>query len=167
MQLFGRTRTALDAARDVQASRASDALDLYESMWKPPVAAVTVGLSDIPGLLHGTYGMDTAMMVPAFARGLNVITGVGSGLPLRDIDPATGQLAPRGGLTAQQAPWPNHTWAALWRRTLADMVCHGYAVWHVTERDGQDHPIEVHPQDRDWWHIGQDCWTVASPPQTR
>jgi hypothetical protein len=162
VQVFGASRRAVTAARDVQAS-AAQALDLYDSMWRAPVAAVTVGLSDIPGLL-GTFGIDTAMMVPAFARGMNVITGVGSGLPLVDIDPTTGQQLAPAGLTAQQDPWRGRTWAALWRHTLTDMVARGAAVWLVTERDGFGHPTRVQPIDRDWWHIGEDAWAVPSPP---
>lgn len=142
MALFGATRRALNAAAEVQASAASD---LYGSMWKPTAAAYTISTGDIPGLLGGVYGLDTAMMVPSFARGMSVITAVGSGLPLRDIDPATGGVLQPYALTAVVSMWPGHPVSALWRVTLTDMVAHGKAHWRVLARNQFGHPTAVEP----------------------
>lgn len=144
MRLFGATRTALGASRDVAAS-ASQALDLYESMWRPGPAAVTIGTADIPGLLGGVFGLDTAMMVPAFARGMNLITGVASGLPLIDLDPTTGERLQPYALTAREAMWPGRPNVSLFRVTVRDLVADGVAYWHVLARNGNGHPTAVEP----------------------
>lgn len=154
--LFPRSRRAVAAAREVRGS-ASEALDLYESMWKPPPAAYTITPSDIPGLIGGAFGLDAAMSVPAFARGMHVITGIGSSLPLVDLDPATGGPLPRYGLTAAPTMWIGHTDAELWRRTIADLVCHGHAVWAVIASNEHGHPTSVHPVEDarcEWYEWG-------------
>lgn len=132
----------------MQAS-ASDALNLYESMWKPGAAAYTIGVADIPGLINGAFGLDTAMQVPAFARGVNVITGVAAGLPLVDLDPATGEALQPYALTAREAMWPGRPNAALFRRTVRDLVCEGVAYWRVLDRNALGHPTAVEPIDGD------------------
>jgi HK97 family phage portal protein len=140
VQIFSSARRAVNAARNVE-----QALDLYESMWKPSPAAYTVGLGDIPGLVNGSYGLDTAMMVPAFARGMNVITGVASGLPLVDRDPQSGAVMQPYALTAVEAMWPGHTNVELMRVTITDLVAHGTAYWRVLRRNANGHPEAVDP----------------------
>jgi HK97 family phage portal protein len=145
VQLFGRTRAAVDAANILNASRLSDAVDLYESMWQPPAPAYTVGTGDIPGLINGAYGLGTALMVPAFARGLNVICGVASSLPLVDLDPRTGTRMQPYALTAQDAMWPGRVNSELVRVTVTDLVAYGEAYWRVLRRNGLGHPEAVEP----------------------
>lgn len=133
------------AARDVQAAATPD--DLYQSMWKPSAAAYVIGTADIPGLINGAFGFDSAMQVPAFARGVNVITGVAAGLPLIDLDPASGERMQPYGLTAREAMWPGRPNAALFRRTVRELVCDGVAYWRVLDRNAYGHPTAVEPVD--------------------
>jgi HK97 family phage portal protein len=162
---FQGTRTALNAAKQVEASALDD---LQNSMWQAPAPAYTIGTQQVPGLLSGAFGIDTAMQVPAFARGVSVITGVGSGLPLLDIDPATGGPLQPYGLTARPAMWPGNPNATLWRMTLTELVAHGRAHWRVLARNALGHPVAVEPIPRDRLTVhevgemlidGQRVWT--------
>lgn len=114
-------------------------------MWRPPTPTHTVGVENVPGLISGAFGIDTAMLVPAFARGMAVITGVGSGLPLRDLDPRTGAPIQSYALTAAESMWPGHPQVELWRVTLTDLAAHGTAHWRVLARNSYGHPVAVEP----------------------
>jgi HK97 family phage portal protein len=95
----------------------------------PP--AYTIGMENIPGLLGGQYGMAAAMQVPAFARGMGVIADTLAGMPLRSLDPRTGeQIEPRGILASQSIDpaLPNVTTIRL---TAASLVGYGVAYWAV------------------------------------
>jgi HK97 family phage portal protein len=131
--MFGASRRAVAAARDVHAATAP--ADPHGILPAPPVPAYTIGVNNIPGLLGGWMSRDTAMMVPAFARGLDLITGVAAGFPLVEYD-RDGQPMPGYGFTAQDRPSyedgvPRVTTI---RRTVADLVCEGHAYWYIPSR---------------------------------
>lgn len=124
MRLFGAPGTALAAARDVRA--AASVLPA-----RTP-AAHTITTDDIPGLIGGWMTRDTAMMVPAFARGLDLITGIASGFPLLELAADGTPMQPLG-FTAAPSYEDGVPRVTTMRRTVADLVCDGRAYWIGTE----------------------------------
>ena len=152
MRLFGATGTALAAARDVQAAASI--------LPAPRPAAVTIGTDDIPGLLGGWMTRDTAMMVPAFARGLDLITGIASGFPLLEFGADGSPVQPLGFTSAPsyEAGIPRVTTI---RRTVADLVCEGKAYWVTTRAQAvTGYPAEVQRVDPINVTRDRDGWTV-------
>lgn len=128
-------------------SRGSDlvasAADWRDILTPAPRPVYTIGAADVSGLIGGSFGLDTAMMVPAFARGMDVIAGQLSGLPLVDMDPATGTLLTPQGLTARPTMSPGLPNATLMRRTATELVAYARAYWRVTAVDGLGWPTAV------------------------
>jgi len=106
------------------------------------------------------WGIDTAMMVPSFARGMGVITGVLAALPLVDLDPRTGLALPPQGLTAQPTFCPGMPNTTLMRVTGTDLVAWGKAFWRVTAVDGLNWPTAVEPLDKDRVTAEDGAWLV-------
>lgn len=82
------------------------------------------------------------MLVPAFARGLDLITAVGSGMPLVETDAAGARLQPLG-FTARPTMEPGVPDVTLLRRTFADLVAYGWATWGIDGRLDNGYPAAV------------------------
>ena len=124
---------ALNAAADV---------DRFGILPPAPVAASTIGLEQIPGLLGGWMSEETARLVPAFTRGLDLISGVAACFPLIELDPEGLPLQPLG-FTARASYEAGIPKTVTIRRTVADMVCEGRAYWVITEALIGGYPAEV------------------------
>lgn len=95
-----------------------------------PAVAPRSWLTDDPAWAStGWTTVDTARLVPAFARGLDVLSGVASGLPMLEYT-ATGLVPPRPLVAA---PDPAVAPAVTYRLTYADLVAHGTAYWRTLE----------------------------------
>jgi hypothetical protein len=125
-------------------------------------------LSGLAGL--GWQSRDTARLVPAFARGLDLITGIAAGMPLVDLDPTSGRrISPRSLTTGTLDP--DEPTTVTIRRTVDDLVCHGKAYWLVTSVDGLGHPRTVQhlSPDRVQSHyvsLGDMAWHTPYPGHT-
>ena len=129
----------LSRGADLKAS-ASD----WQRVLSPvPQPVATIGVGDVSGLIGGAYGLDTALMVPAFARGVDLISGTLAGLPLSDLDPATGKPLTPQGLTSQQTMSPGIPNTTLMRQTAVALVAWARAFWRVDAVDGFGWPTAV------------------------
>lgn len=109
----------------------------------PPAPKYTVGAGDVSGLISGAYGLDTALQVPAYSRGVSLIASIVAGMPLQSIDPATGTQLPPQGLLSSPTISPGVPNVTLMRETATEMVAYGIAYWQVTAVDGNDWPTAV------------------------
>lgn len=137
LALFGGTRRALRAERDVRAQAGA-----MTALPPLPVAAATIGIDNVPGLVGGWMSRDTAMLVPAFARGLQFICGIASSLPLREATPNGDPINAQGFTTwpSYEVGVPRITTIA---QTVADLVCAGKAYWLITEAQWNGYPARV------------------------
>lgn len=133
MGLFTKTRDL---------AQASAAIDRWNILPPPPVAANTVGLEQIPGLLGGWMSRETARLVPAFARGLDLITGISAGFPLVELAGDGTELQPLG-FTARPSYETGIPRVTTIRETVADLVCEGAAYWAITEALSNGYPLVV------------------------
>lgn len=160
MGLFDRTSTALAAAR-TYAVASEDPRGLF---FPVSPALFTTTVDDVPGLIGGAFGVETASMVPAFRRGLSLITGVAAGLPLVTLDPDTGRPMSPMGLLARPTMEPGTPNTTLIRRTVSDMVCYGRAFWGIADRDGNRWPTSVRYVPADRVTPGPDSWLFDGEP---
>lgn len=157
---------AARAVRDAEDVLRAAAAGAGTMLADPPAPAFVVGPGNIPGLLPGWLPRQTAMMVPAFARGLDLITGIASGLPLLEMTPDGLPLQPLG-FTAAPSYEDGLPRVTTIRQTVADLVCDGRAYWLITEATGSGYPQRVqrldaadvarNPQDT---RMPVESWTV-------
>jgi hypothetical protein len=125
-------------------------------MPEPPRPAYTVTAADIAGIVGSWISTETAMQVPAFARGLSLICGVASGFPLRSYGAATPRLL-QGSRMSTHA-----TDASLISATVSDLVCRGRAAWKFDATRSHVRrlrPDVVQPVTSDVW-ADPDGWAV-------
>lgn len=82
-----------------------------------------------------------AMQVPAFNRGVRLISGTVAQLPLQAWDTYAGKTRPNNFLTQ---PDPSQSYWVTMQRTVKDLVLYGCAYWQITGvRTSDGYPIAV------------------------
>lgn len=97
-----------------------------------------------------------AMQVPAFNRGVRLISGTVAQLPLVEWDTYTGKKRTNTFLTAVSADAPY--WVTM-QRTVRDLLLHGQAYWQITAVDSAGYPKYAR-------HIPFDDVTTSGDPAT-
>lgn len=114
-----------------------------------------------------TVSRSVAMTVPAFARGLQLITGTVAGFGLMEYGP-DGAVVPRQLLTQ---PNPRETAFATIRQLADDLTCYGTGWWQVLTVSGDSgytYPTAVHPVPASSVTVDTaDTWPDGSPKYAR
>ena len=106
----------------------------------PPDAAAAFGINTSTA----TITRREAMLVPAFARGRNLIAGTIGRMSL--VCTTADRKPVDNALTRQPDPTTTTQWQLTW--TVDDLLCYGIAWWHVLGTDVDNFPIaarRVHP----------------------
>jgi hypothetical protein len=129
---------------------------MFDVITPPSRVAHTITAEDVSGLVGDWMTSRTAMQVPAFARGLRLVTGLAGGFPLVSYGQTSPRLLQSGRMSTHVSD------AALLSSTVSDLICHGRAGWKFDATRSfvrRLRPDVLEPQTSDWF-AEPDEWLV-------